>query len=233
MVLLPGTLCDDRIFHHQIDGLAAIAPKVDAVVFQQENSISEMAETVIRHAATSGCIALAGFSMGGMVALEVARRKPDLVEKLALINSNCHTEIPQRHQARLQHLALARQCGIGEMITGQYLSRYLHRQQVNHRQLIVEMAEQLGVDVFEAQLQALATRPDNRNELKELGCPALILGSEFDQLCPPATQIEMHRLAPCSDLVILEDCGHFSTLERPDAVTGELAKWYLQSPYIR
>ena len=63
LVLLPGTLCDDRIFHHQIDGLAALAPKVDVVGFQQENSISQMAEAVIRHAGSGGRIALAGFSM--------------------------------------------------------------------------------------------------------------------------------------------------------------------------
>jgi pimeloyl-ACP methyl ester carboxylesterase len=228
VLLLPGTLCTGAIFEKQLEALASLANRVETVPFRDERSIDEMAETV------AGCIppetgaAIAGFSMGGMVAMALARRHPGLVRKLALINTNSHAELPDRGKARQAHLAEARRRGVGKVVRDHYLPRYLERQSPEHRRLIIDMSEELGLDCFEAQAQALGSRPDSTTTLQGVACHTLILGSSGDALCPPEAHVEMHRIVSNSDLVLLGACGHFSTLERPEAVSSCLCSWYLQ-----
>lgn len=163
-----------------------------------------------------------------MVAMALARRNPGLISKLALLNTNAHAELPERHAARLQHLESARKQGIESLFRQNYLPRYLYRHEPSHRRLIIEMASELGTSCFKAQIKALATRPDSAQTLEAIDCPTLILGSSQDELCPPSAHRAMHRLVKGSDLVILEECGHFSTLEQADAVSNALVDWYLK-----
>lgn len=227
VLLLPGTLCTGAIFDQQSAALTSVASRVEVVQFRHERSIDEMAETVDRRISRGRAAAIAGFSMGGMVALALARKNPGKVARLALINSNHFGDRPERRAARLGQLATMKDSGLTDLIKRDYLPRYLYRQEPRHRSLILEMAGELGLDCFRAQTAALASRPDATATLRALDCPTLILGSTGDPLCPPAVQIEMHRLAACSDLVLLGECGHFSTLERPDAVSRALCSWYL------
>jgi pimeloyl-ACP methyl ester carboxylesterase len=226
VLFLPGTLCDDAIFTRQISAFEATATSVKVVPFKHERSIQDMAETVVRQIPPGGKACIAGFSMGGMVALALAAGFPERVSGLALINSNCHADFPGSHSARLRHLELAGKDGIREMMVKHYLPRYLHLHDPVHRHIILEMAQRLGTDCFEAQAEALATRPDASEVLRRIHCPTLILGSDQDLLCPPAEQLDMHRLAAGSDLLMLGACGHFSMLERPEAVSSALLNWH-------
>ena len=117
--------------------------------------------------------------------------------------------------------------GLAQLIERDYLPHYLQRQQPEHQALILRMARELGAAVFRRQTAALADRPDASATLNSLHCPTLIVGSAGDPLCPPEVQWEMHRLVRGSDLLLLGDCGHFSTLERPDALSAALCSWYL------
>lgn len=210
-----------------MEALRPFADRVEVVPFSEECSIDEMVETVATRIPGGSRAAIAGFSMGGMVAMALAQKYPHLVAKLALLNTNSHAELPGRHQARVAHLAQARQNGIETVITEHYLPRYLHRQENSHRKLIAKMAAELGVNCFEAQARALANRSDSVSTLEAVDCPTLILGSSNDVLCPPQEHIDMHRMVPHSDLVLLGACGHFSMLERPQAVNSCLVSWYL------
>lgn len=233
LLLLPGTLCTAAVFKRQLEALQPFADRVEVVPFREECSIDEMAETVAKRVPCGSRAAIAGFSMGGMVAMALARKHPGLVAKLALLNTNSHAELPGRHQARVAHVAQARQSGIETVIAEQYLPRYLYRQENSHRKLIAKMAAELGVDCFEAQTRALANRCDSASTLEAIDCPTLILGSSDDVLCPPQEHIDMHRMVPHSDLVLLGACGHFSMLERPQAVNSCLISWYLSGDQSR
>jgi pimeloyl-ACP methyl ester carboxylesterase len=230
VLLLPGTLCTGAIFDEQATALAALAPRVEVVEFRHEQSIDEMAATAAKHIFPDSRAALVGFSMGGMVALALARRAPESIGKIALLNSNHHGDRPERRARRLQQLATAADDDLRDIIEREYLPRYLHHQKPGHRALILDMACELGMDCLRAQTRALAGRPDGSETLERLRCPTLILGSDQDSLCPPAVQIEMHGLVEHSDLVLLGDCGHFSPLERPQAVSRALCSWYLEQP---
>lgn len=228
VLLLPGTLCTGAMFERQIAALEPVAPRVEVVEFRRESSIEEMAATVARHIPPGGAAAIAGFSMGGMAALALARREPAKVARLALINSNHHGDRPERRTRRLGQLAATADTELPGLIERDYLPRYLHRQAPRHRELILQMACELGIDCFRAQTAALASRQDASDVLRALACPTLVIGSTEDSLCPPAVQVEMHRLARVGDLLLLGECGHFSTLERPGAVSHALRGWYLR-----
>jgi pimeloyl-ACP methyl ester carboxylesterase len=93
------------------------------------------------------------------------------------------------------------------------------------KRIVFEMAMTAGADAFVRQQQAIMTRPDSRPELPSIRCPTLVLVGEGDQLTPPALSEEMAALIPNSRLVKVPDCGHLSTLEKPEAVTKALAEW--------
>ena len=185
-----------------------------------------MADLAIERISPQGGAAIIGFSMGGMVAMEIARKAPQLVRKLALLNSNCRVNHPGRQSARMAHLELVRRVGIEAVIRQYYLPQYLHQPVHGTEELIISMAAELGVSSFEAQSEALATRPDLKSSLAAVDCPTMILGAKEDRLCTPDMQYEMHQLLKNSELVLLEACGHFSVLEQPALVNEALLRWY-------
>jgi pimeloyl-ACP methyl ester carboxylesterase len=229
VLFIPGTLCTAAVFESQINELKPLAPQVDVVRFTLEDSISSMADTVIELIPPGSGAAIIGFSMGGMVAMELARRAPELIKKLALINTNFHADLEERQSERSRYQKLAETEGIENVIRQYYLDSYLHQHTTNAADLIVKMAGEMGRHCFASQIKALTNRQDSSATLSAIACPTLIVGAKQDELCPPSGQIQMQRMISDSELVLLGDCGHFSTLEKPKEVNKALCKWYLQS----
>jgi pimeloyl-ACP methyl ester carboxylesterase len=227
VLFIPGTLCTGAVFDSQTEALSQTAPHLDVVQFTHEDSISRMADKAIESINRRSGAAIIGFSMGGMVAMEIARIAPELIKKLALLNTNFHADLPDRKSARVRHLRQAKSEGIESVIRQHYLDRYLHQPTISAINLIIKMADEMGVDCFEAQISALASRPDSGETLSEIKCSTLILGARQDQLCPPSGQLRMQEMIENSKLQILESCGHFSMLERPLEVNQALRHWYL------
>jgi pimeloyl-ACP methyl ester carboxylesterase len=227
VLFIPGTLCTRAVFDAQIDMFSQLAAQVDVVEYSVEDTISKMADTAIKKISSRDGAAIIGFSMGGMVAMEIARRAPELIRKLALLNTNSHADPPERQAGRMQHLREAKSAGMASVIRQYYLGRYLHKASPRSRNLIVRMATELGSECFATQIRALTTRQDSSTALSNIKCPTLILGSLQDQLCHPDEQIQMQQKIEDGTLVMLDECGHFSTLEKPLAVNKALRDWYL------
>jgi pimeloyl-ACP methyl ester carboxylesterase len=87
------------------------------------------------------------------------------------------------------------------------------------------MAEETGAPAFLRQQQAIMTRADARPSLAAIKCPTLVLVGDGDALTPPALSQEIVASVAGSRLVVIADCGHLSTLERPDAVNRALVEW--------
>jgi len=190
--------------------------------------MGRMADTAMQHIDPLKGAAIVGFSMGGMVAMEIARLAPRLIKKLALINSNAHADSPDKHLARLKHLEQAESNGMASVIKQHYLDRYLFQTHPVAAQTIIDMAESLGPACFAAQIEALASRPDSSKSLERIHCPTLILGSSHDELCPVTEQKRMQQLLKQCTLKTVNNCGHFSTLEKPAEVNKALTGWYMQ-----
>lgn len=229
VLLLPGTLCTPAVFEHQARALAACAPCVETVRFTTQDSITAMAELAITLIPPKRAAVVVGFSMGGMVAMEIYRRAPQRVAKLALLNTNPHADLPLRKTSRDLQLHQARQVGLEQVVRQRLLPNYLYRSTTAIEKLIVGMAIELGVDCYAAQSEALATRVDSTATLQSITCPTTILGGAQDPLCPPEVQTHMQSLVPGSELRVVDKCGHFSCLEQADEVSATLLEWYLGS----
>jgi len=171
--------------------------------------------------------ALAGLSMGGIVAMEVVRQAPDRVDRLALMDTNPLAEAEPVKVRRGPQMERARQGRLAEVIRDEMKPHYLAdgpgKQAI--LDLCMDMALGLGPEVFCRQSLALRDRPDQQDTLRRYTGRTLILCGREDALCPVARHELMHDLVAGSDLVIIEGAGHLPTLEQPDETTRALARW--------
>jgi pimeloyl-ACP methyl ester carboxylesterase len=228
ILILPGTLCTGTMFNEQINQLQKYCQEITVVQFTTEKSLPEMANKVIKATKNKPC-AIIGFSMGGIVALEMARTHPQLIAKLALVNSNCHADLPERKIARKAQIIQAKSGQLIELLSTTFLPNYLFKTNKTYERLIIEMAESLGADCFVTQVMAIEDRPDSLSVLQQLKSDILIIGGKQDKICPVEHQKMMHENLPKSHLQLLDQCGHFSPLEQAEKVSKLLTHWYLSN----
>ena len=223
VIFVPGLLCSPRLWHAQVEALAA---EHEVVVFdhRRDDDFASMAERLLDE--VQGRFALAGLSMGGYLAQEVAIRAPDRVERLALA---CTRALPDTEDGRARRM---RQVGQAEAGGFRHISAQLgeawlsegHRTEANVA-LMADMAAWVGIEAFRLQQTAIAGRRDMRPHLPGIGCPTLILCGRLDRTTPADGHVEMAEAIPGADLVVLGDCGHLAPLERPTTVTAALRSW--------
>lgn len=226
LVLLPGLLCDHRLFEPQTVELARLGP-VAVADLTTADSIACMAGHVLAHAPPR--FALAGLSMGGIVTLEILRQAPERVERVALIDTQARADDAAARERRLALIDLARSGGFSS-VPQRLLPLLVHPDRVADVGLaatVRAMAEAVGRDAFIRQQTALMGRIDSRPSLPAIRCPTLVLAGRQDALTPPPVQEEMAAAIPDATLVILPRCGHLAPLERPDVVARLLRDWWL------
>lgn len=231
-MLVPGLLCTAELWQAQIDRLAGLdddrpAGRVDPLVpdVSGQATVAGLARSVLAEAPER--FALAGLSMGGYVALAVARMAPERVLGLALLDTNARPDAPEARAPREELIALAEE-GRFEEVPRRLIPRLLAPANQSAAALtgvIDRMAHAIGPAAFVRQQQAIMGRPDASRGLADMPAPTLVLCGEQDQITPPEQHREMARLAPRATLRILPRCGHMSTLEQPEAVTAALASW--------
>ncbi|MDB5743039.1 MAG: alpha/beta hydrolase fold [Polaromonas sp.] len=229
LFLLPGLLCDRATWAAQCEALAELAD-CRVPVYRTLDSIEAMAAHVLR-AAPSGRFALAGHSMGGRVALEVLRRAPERVDRLALLDTGFQGLAPgdageKERAGRCQLLSRARAEGMRAM-GAQWARGMVHPAQVGTPvfEEILAMIERSTPDMFDAQIRALLNRPDASALLTQIRCPTLLLCGRDDLWSPLARHEDMQRAIPGARLQVIEACGHMTTMEQPQAVSRALAQW--------
>ena len=225
LILVPGLLCDRRLWRHQAEGLADLAGPVLVPDVTGEDSVAGMARGVLEAAPER--FALAGLSMGGYVSLEVVRRAPERVESLALLDTSARPDTPEQTEARLALVGLARS-GRFDEVWRLLLPRIVHPDRVEDpeiRSTVREMAHAVGPEGFERQERAIIGRPDSRGGLPAISCPTLVLCGKDDALTPPHLHEELAEGIRSARLCQIDDCGHLSTLERPEAVTRAMRAW--------
>ena len=108
------------------------------------------------------------------------------------------------------------------------LPRIVHPDRVEDpeiRSTVREMAHAVGPEGFERQERAIIGRPDSRGGLPTISCPTLVLCGKDDALTPPHLHEELAEGIRSARLCQIDDCGHLSTLERPEAVTRAIRAW--------
>jgi pimeloyl-ACP methyl ester carboxylesterase len=224
LLLLPGMMCDARLFGPQINALSPTRP-VGVADLSLHDSIPAMAAHVLSNAPER--FALAGLSMGGIVAMEVIKQAPERVGKLALLDTNPCAEADTVRARRQPQIDKANAGRLFEVMRDEMKPNYLadgpKRQEV--LDLCMDMAMDLGPAVFVRQSVALRDRPDYQESLRAVRVPTLILCGRADKLCPVARHTLLQSLIPGTTLTIIENAGHLPTLETPAQTTAALRRW--------
>ena len=165
--------------------------------------------------------------MGGIVAMEMLRQRPDRVLKLALLDTTPLPETPNAAAAREPQIVAAKAGRFLDVVREELLPNLVMPgpRQAEIRMTMLAMAEAIGADVFVRQSRALQRRPDLQSVLKSARVPALILCGREDRLCPPRTHELMATLTPGAELEVIEGAGHLPTLEDPEATNAALERW--------
>jgi pimeloyl-ACP methyl ester carboxylesterase len=230
LVFLPGMMCDARLFGPQIAELSADHCVMVAPVTQGER-IEEIASGLLDQLPAR--FALAGLSMGGIVAMELLRRAPDRITRIALMDTNPLAETPPVAATREPQIVGVRTGRLEQVMRDEMKPHYLapgpHRAEV--LELVMDMALALGADTFVRQSRALQRRRDQQGTLRKCKVPTLVLCGAHDALCPVKRHTFMAELIPDAKLVVLENAGHLPTLETPAETTQALRDW-LKQPLI-
>lgn len=230
LVLLPGMMCDARLFGPQIAELSAEMCVTVAPVTQGER-VEEIASGLLDQLPAR--FALAGLSMGGIVAMELLRRAPDRITRLALMDTNPLAETPQVAAAREPQIIGARTGRLAEVMQEEIKPSCLapgpHRAEV--LDLVMDMAQTLGPEVFVRQSRALQRRRDQQGTLRKCKVPTMILCGAHDTLYPIKRHTFMAELIPYAQLKVIETAGHLPTLEAPEETTLALREW-LKQPMV-
>ncbi|MGD0314847.1 MAG: alpha/beta fold hydrolase [Xanthobacteraceae bacterium] len=224
IVLVPGLNCSARLYAEQIPALWRFGP-VTVADQRRDESIAGIARRIL--AAAPPRFALAGLSMGGYIAFEIMRQAPHRVFKLALLDTGAGPETAEQTERRRHRIALTKAGRFAEAVD-MHFPVVVHRDRHGDaalKRLVRAMAEEIGPEAFLRQQQAIIDRPDSRPGLAAIACPTLMLVGDGDVLTPPAQAQEIVAGIPGARLVIVPECGHLSTLERPQAVTQALVEW--------
>lgn len=224
--LLSGLLCDDVVWRRQAEALRRRGDcEVRIVSFQNEDSISAMAATVLRDAPAE--FLLAGHSMGGRVALEVYRQAAPRISRLALLDTGYEAAVAGEPQQRAVLVNQAQEQGIDAIAATWALPMLApaHRHQPQLVQEMLQMVGRMSPQIYAGQTRALLGRPDATPVLATITCPTLILCGADDGWSPPERHARMVALVKGSNLLVIPACGHMSTMEQSDAVSQALLDW--------
>lgn len=217
LVLLPGMMCDGRLFQHM--------PPHHCLAISQYDTIQALAADVLQKAPES--FALGGLSMGGIVAMEIIRQAPDRITRLCLMDTNCEAETDPVKAMRQPQIDKALVGQLDSVMRDEMKPNYLADgpRHADILDLCMEMALDLGPEVFARQSAALRDRPDQKQTLENWDKPTLILTGAEDRLCPVHRHELMAELMPQATLTIIPDAGHLPTLERPYETHAALERW--------
>jgi pimeloyl-ACP methyl ester carboxylesterase len=194
------------------------------------SSLAAMAECVLEEAPDR--FALAGFSMGGRVALQILRRAPHRVQRLALLDTGAEGCQPGEEIVRQKLVDLAFAQGM-PALAARWLPPMLHPGHRNDPTIVgplTAMVCRATPAVFAAQIRALLSRPDATEVLAAIDCPTLVACGRQDDFTPLSQHEAMAGAIKGATLEIFEDAGHFAPVETPSAVSDALRRWLDRPP---
>jgi pimeloyl-ACP methyl ester carboxylesterase len=224
LVLVPGLTCTAHLYAPQILALWRYGP-VTVADHRRDADIKAIAARILKDAPAR--FALAGLSFGGYIAFEMMRQAPARIARLALLDTAARPDTSEQFAGRKVQIAMAQNGRYGE-IADLAIPRYLHRSRQNDPAMtgiVRQMVDETGPEAFVRQLQAIMSRPDSRPLLASIRCPTLVLVGDGDVATPPELNKEIADGISGARYVVVPDCGHLSTVERPEAVNAALAQW--------
>lgn len=220
--MLPGTLCDGRVFAPLLRHLGPCGHRAVDGDMTGLSSATALAERAL--AEIDGPIIPVGFSLGAIVALEMALIAPARISAMVLIAANGR-DVP------IADHAVRRDAGrsdpaqlVGDILWPRSVAAARH-DDAALKALIVDMARTQPPATLSLQTEVALTRTDKRPHLAHMAMPVLLLGGAQDQIAPPALQQELAAGLPNATLVTVKDAGHFLPLEQSAKCARVMQDW--------
>lgn len=223
VVLVPGLVSDARIWRalrKALDG-RAVLHNGNISVFPD---IAQMATGLLLE--TSGELIAVGHSLGGRVAMEMARQNPERVKGLVLANTG-HTpkkpgeEVKRHAMIDLGHRSM-------HELAAQWLPPMLDPARIGDQALIADLTEMVlnaGAEVHERQIRSLLNRPDAGTYMAAYTSPVLLITGAQDGWSPEAQHQEIQKMVPDGELKVIDHAGHFMPVEQPAATVEAIVEW--------
>lgn len=237
LLFLPGLANDAEVWEGVRADLrrlapTAVQPLLDAAQVSDMHSrhatLPEMARALL--AAHAGPLVLVGHSMGGMLALHVARAAPARVAGLALLATTARPDTPEMIRLRTEACVLFAAGRMDEVLRANVALAF-HPDNARDGALVARylaIVRRAGATQLIAQNHAVMARDDNRPHLAAINthsCPTLVVCGEADALTPPELALEIAQAVRGARLVLLPRCGHMLTLEQHAAAAAVLLDW--------
>lgn len=221
VVLISGFMADARIFMPQIVRFGLDRP-VTLFTLGMADTVEKLALDMAPFL-PDRC-AVIGHGLGGNVAIELMRRRPEAISRIVLISTDPLPE-PLQQVAAEEALVVAAKTGhLADCMTALVPETALFDApwRSDILALVQDMAAALGLDQFMRQLRAMQRRPDQQKTLRKANVPTLILTGAHDRIVPPRRAEFLAGLMPQGCLEIVPDAGYLPQLEQPDAVSAIL-----------
>jgi pimeloyl-ACP methyl ester carboxylesterase len=230
LLLVPGLLCSPRLFGAQVEALAAdadiVVPDWRKAPLATWDSWPTAARWVVEQMPAER-FALAGLSLGGMLAVEIMQFAADRVTRLALLDTGMRGQSEAEKAIRRARIRLADE-GHFDLVLGLQMSRFIPAYRLPDKALVDEvmtMCGEIGVEIYKRQEELAAIRVDRRPDLPKIKCPTIVVCGRDDAATPLLLAEEMAAAIAGSELIVVEQCGHLVTMEKPVETSAILRKW--------
>lgn len=228
LVLIGGTLCTARLWQPLVEQLALSS--VICISLTGSDSAPQAAQRLLQNLPPR--FLLAGFSLGAIVALQMAADASERLGGLALISVNPLADAPENASSRRDAVSAAREQGLTGWLSANLWQKYVAPDRLSDsalKEIIGQMAQDSGHDTFASQTEIAITRRDNRDALAALTCPIIIINGAHDPICTP----HHHQLASASAVharrIAVRSAGHFVVLEAANEIALPLRQWIQES----
>src|SRR5882757_3382254 len=230
LLLVPGLLCSPRLYGPQIATLKDVAEVVVPDWRKAPLSIFDTWDKTARWVLDqmpAGQFALAGLSLGGMIAVEIMQIAADRVTRLALLDTGMRSQSEAERAIRRARIRLANE-GHFERVLGMQMARFIPAYMLPDKKLVdavMAMCGEIGVEIYKRQEELAAIRADRRPDLPKIKCPTIVVCGRDDAATPLFLAEEMAAAITGSELIVIEGCGHLITMEKPEETNAILRKW--------
>ena len=225
LLFLPGLACDAGMWQAQLAVMPRHLSAHVTDVHTRHDTLQAMAASLL--AEHTGQLILCGASMGGMLAMEVARLAPQRVRGLALLGTSARLEDAATRALREAAIVLFEQGRMAEVLQANLPFAFdaSRAADAELHQAYLAMIERAGAAQLIAQNRAVIARPDALAHIGGIRCPVLVLCGEGDALTPPDRAREIASAIAGAELALLPQCGHMLTMEQPATVSARLLDW--------
>jgi len=149
------------------------------------------------------------------------------VTRLALLDTGMRAQNPTEQAIRRARIRLADE-GHFELVLGLQMSRFIPAYRLPDKPLVdavMAMCTETGVEIYKRQEELAAIRVDRRPDLPKIACPTIVVCGRDDAATPLFMSEEIAAAIKRSELIVIEQCGHLITMEKPDETNTILRKW--------